>query len=278
MQTILIDAGARRWTLRVVLVGLLAAAIVALAATADAQDHPKPPHWFWGHGADAYVGAAVTAIDDNGDDVGSGVVGADGRWSLTVQPEDASRAKLRISTTNETRETDLMDVLPGGFDIAGLSITDFDLVDSAMIEDDSETLTLQIRARVYPSSEDPRIPFRSIEFNLRVNGVDQELNDQPTQRTIRPNHASGRWYSSNLFDLGDGFEARIIACKQPDGGVRFGVRVSGRDDIIPRLNLLPASRTSTNWASSNEVDIQKPSEDTNVSRAGRGDTNCRYGK
>ena len=283
MQTIQIDPGARRWTLRVAMLGLLAALFVGLASVVDAQSQqPKPPHWFWGRDADAYAGASVVAVDASGDVVstaqeGSGVVGSDGAWYVSVSTEDATRIKLRLVATNVTRETGFMDVVAGGFDEDPISISAFAIVEDAM-DGDEETLAIRIRARVYPSDENPAIPYRSIEFNLSIGNDPVELNDNPRERTIRPNHASGRWYYSNWFDLGDGFEAAIIACKDQDGGVRFGVRVEGRDDIIPRQNLLPASRTSTGWARSNVIDLPLPGSDSNPDRAGRGDDDCQYGR
>ena len=281
MRANLIDAAARRWVLRAALFLGLIAMIAALATTVDAQgNQPKTPHWFWGTDADAYTEATIQAVNQNGTVVETATIDSDGGWSVVVSPEDAAQVKLRIVSASGDRETALMDVIVGGFDPDGLSIAEFQVVDDTddldNLADDSETLTVKIRARVHP--EHPDIPYRSIEFNLSVDGEPLPLNDNPRERTIRPNHSSGRWYQSNLFALGDGFEARIIACKDQSGGVRFGVRVEGQDDIIPRLNLLPGSRTTTRWAASNEIDLPLPGNDPNPSRAGRGDTDCLYGK
>lgn len=278
MRSILFGGAARRWSLSVALLAGLATLIVSLAATANAQDNPRPPHWFWGVDMNSYVGDQVIALNQNGVQVGSSDIDNQGRWAVTVSPDEARMVTLRLVTDSGNRETDPLDVIDGGFDPDGLSISEFTHRTSEEVEDLTDTIPVEIRARVYPSSENPEIPFRSIEFNLSVDGVAQELNDNPRERTIRPNHASGRWYRSNWFDLGNGFRAAIIACKDQNDGVRFGVRVDGRDDIIPRLNLLSGSRTSTRWAVSNEVNILRPGDDLNPSRAGRGDTNCLFGK
>ena len=277
MRTHLPTGATRKWSLSLALVAGLAALLLTLTPSIEAQQ-PPAPHWFWGIDLDAYVGDEIQAVNQAGTVVANTRVGAHGAWSIIVSTQDARTVKLRLITDDVTRETEALDVIEGGFDEGGLSITDFKAVDDDLADVSDDTLTVRIRARVHPTSEDPTIPYRSIEFNLGVNGVPVELNDMPRQRTIRPNHASGRWYRSNWFDLGDGFEAAIIACKDQSGGVRFGVRVEGRDDIIPRLNLLPASRTSTNWARSNEIDLPLPGSDPSPSRAGRGDENCRYGK
>ena len=285
MRAILFEGAAKRWSLGVALLAGVAALLMASSQGVEAQQ-PPAPHWFWGNDADSYAGSEVKVFNQNGAEIssggeGSGQIGSDGSWYVSVSRDDASQVKLRIVSSSGDRETSYMDVIEGGFSPSGLSISAFtpvvDLTDD--VEDLEDTLAVRIRARVYPSSEDSTIPFRSIEFNLIVNGVPQSLNDNPRERTIRPNHASGRWYRSNWFDLGDGFRAAVIACKDQEGGVRFGVRVDGRDDIIPRFNLLGASRTSTGWAASNpEIDIMRPGDDLNPNRAGRGDANCRYGK
>ncbi|MDE2968221.1 MAG: hypothetical protein OXS30_12155 [Chloroflexota bacterium] len=264
-------------------VTMLIGALVALAmfaSSVDAQDQPPAPQVFWGADADAYAGSEVKVFDQNGAEIsaggeGTGTIDSEGTWFVQLSEDDAERVKLRIVSASGDRETGLLDVI--GFDFKEISIRAFSPV-SDELAGAGDTLTVQIRARVYPSSEDPTIPFRSIEFNLSVDGQPEQLNDNPRERTIRPNHAGGRWYRSNWFDLDDGFRAAIIACKDPSGGVRFGIRVDGRDDIIPRLNLLPGSRTSTRWAASNEVEISRTGDDANPSRAGRGDTNCRFGK
>ena len=257
MQTILIDAGARRWTLRVVLVGLLAAAIVALAATADAQDHPQPPHWFWGNDADAYVGATVTAIDDDGNDVGinqdgASVVNSDGEWSVQVQPEDASRIKLRIANADVTRETNYMDVVSGGFDPAGVSISAF----TNFVDDD-------LQETVPPSSIEVRIVARRaddgrIEFGMR----DQHGEEIFPRARYFPNGGPGhsRWLRSSEIDFGDGFTGRIVArYVAGDGRTEFGFRVEGYDDIFPRARFFPATGPNHNrWLTSTPIEISQP--------------------
>ncbi len=252
MQTILIDAGARRWTLRVVLVGLLAAAIVALAATADAQDHPQPPHWFWGNDAYAYAGATVTAIDADGNDVGSGGVGSDGGWYVAVQSEDASRVKLRITNAKVTRETAYMDVKQGGFDPAGVSISAF----TNFVDDD-------LQETVPPSSIEVRIVARRaddgrIEFGMR----DQHGEEIFPRARYFPNGGPGhsRWLRSSEIDFGDGFVGRIVArFVEETGRTEFGFRVEGYDDIFPRARFFPATGPDHNrWLTSTPIEISQP--------------------
>lgn len=275
MKSILFDGALRRWSLTVGLLAGLAALLVTLAPSIDAQQRPQTPHWFWGNDASAYAGAEIKAFDQNGVEINTGgdgtaIISSNGEWSVTISQEDAIQVRLRIVSPSGDRETALMDVIVGGFDSEGLSIREFNLVAR-------EPVSIRIRARVYPTGEHPDIPHRSIEFNLVVDDEVQPLNDMPRQRTIRPHHASGRWYASNEFEIGGGLTARIIACKRPDDGVRFGVRVDGYGDFIPRRNLMSASRTSTSWAVSDPA-VLIPGTQPVDGRAGRGDDNCTFGK
>ena len=255
MQTIQIDPGARRWTLRVAMLGLLAALFVGLASVVDAQSQqPKPPHWFWGRDADAYAGASVVAVDASGDVVstaqeGSGVVGSDGAWYVSVSTEDATRIKLRLVATNVTRETGFMDVVAGGFDEDPISISAFAIVEDAM-DMNNETISVRIIAR--------RAPDGRIEFGMR----DQNGADIFPRARYFPNGGPGhsRWLRSSEIDFGGGFVGRIIArYVEEDGRTEFGFRVEGYDDIFPRARYFPATGPDHNrFLRSSEIEIGQP--------------------
>ena len=71
MKSILFDGAARRWSLTIGLLAGLAALLVTLAPSLDAQQ-PPAPHWFWGNDADSYAGSEIKAINQNGVEVSSG--------------------------------------------------------------------------------------------------------------------------------------------------------------------------------------------------------------
>ena len=264
-----IDAAVRRWSLRTALLLGLVALIAALATTADAQDQPKTPHWFWGTDADAYAGDTIQAVNQSGVVVAATTVGNDGGWSVIVKPEDATRVTLQLLASSGTRETDPVDVIQGGFDAQGLSITAFKVVDDGLddMPADSATLAVRIVARLHPTR-----PNRTLEFNLRVGGVD--LDPPPAARYLGPSLATDRWYQSSPIDAGNGYEVRIIACKQSDDDVIFGLRVAGYDDIIPPARRLPSTITHNRWLRSSEILIPLHGDSTDVIRLGRGDIDC----
>ena len=258
MQTILIDAGTRRTALRVALVGLLAAAFFALASSALAQeDRPQPPHWFWGSDATAYVGAMVTAVDAGGNDVGSNqdgdnVVASNGGWFVAVQPEDASRVKLRISTAAIMRETDFLDVVEGGFDSAGISITAFTNFADGELQETVPPSSIEVKI-IARRADDGRI-----EFGMRDPDGENILPPARYFPDGGPGHS--RWLRSTEIDFGNGYVGRIIARHDEDTGrTEFGFRVEGYDDIFPRARFFPATGPNHNrWLTSSSIEIGQP--------------------
>ena len=221
MQHTLSDMWTRRGLIVVaILAGLAALSVSLIPSTQCAARLARDSALVLGTDAHTYAGDRVYALDQNGNRLASTagedhpVVDAQGGWAYVISTDEASRVTFRIETRDGTLETNPYTVVGNGEDTE-ISIRDF-------TREVSATLPVEIRARVYPSSQNPSIPFRSIEFNLRADGVTQALSNNPRERTIRPNHASGRWYRSNWFELGDGFRAAIIACKDQNGGVRFG--------------------------------------------------------
>lgn len=269
MRSILFGGAARRWSLSVALLAGLATLIVSLAATTNAQDNPRPPHWFWGDDMDSYVGDQVVAINQNGVQVESSNIDSSGGWYLTVSPEDARTVTLRLVTDSGNRETDPFDVMEAGFDAEGLSISDF----QHRIE---QTIPIDIYARLHPT----RTP-RTWEFTVRINGV--PVDPAPPSRYHGPSLQREAWYQSSRINIAGGYEVRVIACRTENESMRFGLRVEGRDDIIPQRNLLSGTRTSNSWARSTLIDLPLPGDDPNPSRAPGTrapvpDADCRYGK
>ena len=258
MIRILTASAAKRWSLSVALMAGLAMMIVALSPSADAQgsDLPTPPHWFWGNDASAYVGATVEAVDANGTvftssspDESAHIVDSTGGWSVQISQDQASRVKLRLTHGNVVRETAFFDVLKGGFSVAGISITQFMIVDDELV-DDSDTITVRIIAR--------RAPDGRIEFGMR----DQNGEEIFPRARFFPNGGPGhsRWLSSSLIDFGGGFEGKIIArYEEGRGRTEFGFRVVGYDELFPRARFFPATGPDHNrWLTSSPIDIAKP--------------------
>ena len=250
MRAMLIEAGARRWGLRVALLAGLTALLVGLAPSITAQDNPRPPHWFWGTDLDSYVGDQVVAINQDGDQVGSSTVDSEGGWTVTVSPEDARTVTLQLITDSETRATDTLDVVDGGFDPDGLSITDFRHRISEELGGSDATISVRIIAR---RADDGRI-----EFGMR----DPDGADIFPRARFFPQGGPGhsRWLRSSLIDFGDGFEGRIIArYVEADGRTEFGFRVEGYEDIFPRARFFPATGPDHNrWLRSSEIEIGLP--------------------
>ena len=279
MTSILHEGATRRWCLRVAIVTGLTALLIGLASSITAQENsqenPRPPHWFWGTDLDSYVGDQVVAINQDGQQVGASTVDSQGGWTVTVSPETARTVTLQLISDSGTRATDAIDVMEGGFDADGLSITEFRnrIDDTSQVD---ETIKVEIYARLHPT----RTP-RTWEFTVRVDGV--PVDPAPRARYHGPSLQREAWYSSSPISIAGGFEVQVIACRTDDEDMRFGLRVEGQDDIIPRRNLLPGDRTSTNWARSNLIDLPLPGSDPDPSRAPgtrapAPDADCRYGK
>ena len=250
MRTILFEGATRRWALGVALLAGLAVLAVGLAPFAGAQENPLPPHWFWGTDLDSYVGDQVVALDQDGRQVSSDTVDSLGSWSIAISPEDARTITFRLITDSGTRQTDSLDVIQGGFDAEGLSITDFKHRVADELADTGETLTVRIIAR---RADDGRI-----EFGMR--GPDGEDILPPSRFFPDGGPGHGRWLRSTVIDFGDGYEGRIIArYVEADGRTEFGFRVVGYDDIFPRARFFPPAGPDHNrWLRSSEIEIGLP--------------------
>lgn len=249
MRSILFGGAARRWSLSVALLAGLATLIVSLAATTNAQDNPRPPHWFWGVDMNSYVGDQVIALNQNGVQVGSSDIDNQGRWAVTVSPDEARMVTLRLVTSSGDRETDPLDVIDGGFDPDGLSISEFSNRVTDEIEATGDTLSVRIIAR---RAEDGRI-----EFGMRDPDGEDIFPRARYFPATGPDH--NRFLRSSEIDFGDGFTGRIVARRAPDGRVEFGFRVEGYEDIFPRARYFPATGPDHNrFLRSSEIEIGQP--------------------
>lgn len=258
----------RRWTLRLAALAALVGLIAAFAPSLGAQGFPDPPHWFWGKGYDAFAGDTIRAVDTDGEEITSTTVNRDGQWSLTIGPMDHSKVKFELDADDGVRETREYDVVKA--DLTEIQITDFaaaDQPDEDLVTTEPTTLDVRIRARLHPTRT-----LRTLEFNLIVNG--EPLDPAPTRRYLGPSLEYDRWYQSSVIDAGEGFEVRIIACKQTDDDVIFGLRVEGHDDIVPQARRLPVSVTHNEWLRSSVIPIPQAGDpDAEVNRL-RFDTGC----
>lgn len=250
MRPILFEGAARRWSLGVALLAALTILLINFAPSITAQDNPRPPHWFWGNDLDQYVGDQVVAINQDGVQVGSTTVESRGEWTVTVSPEDARTVTLRLISDSGTRATDPLDVMDGGFDSDGLSISDFRHRISEELGGSDATIAVRIIAR---RADDGRI-----EFGMRDPSGAEIF---PRARFFPqggPGHT--RWLRSSLIDFGDGFEGRIIArYVDADGRTEFGFRVEGYEDLFPRARFFPASGPDHNrFLRSSEIEIGMP--------------------
>ncbi len=270
MHQTLLNISARRWLAVIALVAGLAVLIVSFAPTSVAQNTPPPPHWFYGTDADAYVGVRVQAVNQDGvvltvraesDNQVNAVVDADGRWSYQVATDEATRVRFRIVVGGDTLETDPINV--------GEGLTEVPIADFKVAAAVNETKDIRVIARLHPTRE-----MRTLEFNIRVDGV--AVDPPPRARYLGPSLPYNRWLQSSPIDAGDGFTVRVIACKQEDNDVVFGVRVEGHDDILPRARRLDVSITHNRWLRSSPIEIPIPGSDEDVTRL-RQDEGCSGG-
>lgn len=252
-----LSGSARRWSLAVGLLVGLAAFSALLATQIDAQ-RPQPPHWFWGDDLDSYQGDQIQAIGADGEVIDSVTIDPDGGWFLLINPSDTATVTFRLISDEGDRETAPRHVIGGEFDLDGISIADFSNVVEEVI---TETLDIRIIARL----REDRTP-RTFEFNIRVDGVD--VDPAPRLREHRPSLERNRWYRSSLIDAGDGYLVRVIACRQDDQDMLFGVRVEGHDDIIPSVNRIRGSLEHNRWLRSNEFAIPMPRDNDGAIRLG----------
>ena len=271
MRAMLIEAGARRWGLRVALLAGLTALLVGLAPSITAQDNPRPPHWFWGTDLDSYVGDQVVAINQDGDQVGSSTVDSEGGWTVTVSPEDARTVTLQLITDSETRATDTLDVVDGGFDPDGLSITDFRHRISEELGG-SKTPRSQMRY-LSPGCTQPDDRARDrVRDCASPDGVPVYPAPTgsllPTGRSLQPYSLVLR---SSLIRLRrTASKGRIIARYVEADGRRHANSASGSRATrtsFPRSPLLSRDRTGPDWARSNLLDLPLPGNDSDPSRS-----------
>ncbi len=274
MHQTLLDLSARRWLAGIALLAGLAALVVSFAPTSvaqDAQDTPPPPHWFWGNDADAYAGETVQAVDQDGvvlavaegsDNAVNSVVSGAGEWSYQIKTDEATLVRFRITTSRGTLET-------SSFPVSSVGLTQVPIADFRSVAAPSETKEINVIARLHPTRES-----RTLEFNIRVGGVD--VDPPPSRRYLGPSLAYNRWLQSSPIDAGDGYTVRVIACKQNDDDVIFGVRVEGHDDIIPRQRRLATSITHNRWLRSSLIEIPMPGDSEDVVRL-REDEGCTGG-
>ena len=260
MHHTLSDTLTRRWLIVVaVLAGLAALSVSLIPSTSAQQGLPEIPHWFWGTDAHAFVGANVYALDQNGNRLASTagedhpMVDAQGGWAYVISTDEASRVTFQIETRDGTLGTNAYNVVGNGEDTE-ISIRDFSNEVSA-----AATKDIRVIARLHPTRA-----LRTLEFNIRVDGVDKE--PPPQRRYLGPDLPTNRWLYSSEIDAGGGFRVRVIACKQDDDDVIFGVRVVGHDDIIPQLRRLGTNITHNRWLHSSEIPIPLPGNSQTVTR------------
>ncbi len=251
MKSILFDGAARRWSLTIGLLAGLAALLVTLAPSLDAQQQPEPPAWFFGQDAGSYVGAEVQAFNQNGvelpaQDNDLSVIDSGGGWSRTIFRSEASRVTFRIVHSSGTLETSPKHVVDGS--LTEVSITEFSAVAEELGDSDS-IISVRIIAR---RAEDGRI-----EFGMRDPDGEDIFPRARYFPVTGPDH--NRFLRSSEIDFGDGFTGRIIARRAPDGRVEFGFRVEGYDDIFPRARYFPATGPDHNrFLRSSEIEIGQP--------------------
>lgn len=249
MRPILFEGAARRWSLGVALLAALTLLLISLAPSITAQDNPRPPHWFWGQDLDLYVEDQVVAINQDGVQVASTTVDSRGTWSLTVSPENARTVTLRLISDSGTRATDSLDVIEGGFDVEGISITDFRHQITEELEDAGDMISVLIIAQ--------RLEDGRIEFGMRNPDGEDVLPRARKLRVEGRNHEG--WARSSLVDFGNGFQGFIIARVLLDENrVEFGFRVTGYDDFLPRARKLSIEGSVGRWARSTPIEIPRP--------------------
>ena len=239
----------RFWSALAALTAALAIS-VALGPQTDAQSPLDPPHWFFGIQYDNDEGAAILALNADGEEVARTNVDENKQWSLVI-PTSAGAVTFQIQSGDLTRATEAYI----GYERGGLTQVaraDFTVVVESEPEpgDDEaegpdaagESIQVRVIARAAPA--DSARPGQ-IEFGLYVDGVDQPWAQVrngdaapmflPPARyfpATYPEH--NRWLRSTLTELGNGCVARVIARTAPAGSARpgqieFGLYVDGAD-------------------------------------------------
>ena len=117
-------------------------------------------------------------------------------------------------------------------------------------EDDHHSEQVQVRARLQADGD--------IEFGLRTS----EGNVLPRQRVFSARINDERWRVSSPLELVNGAEVQIIARRDGDSRVEFGVRTRDpREDYLPSRNKFSRSTPVGRWLISTPVSIPAPEAD-----------------
>ena len=107
--------------------------------------------------------------------------------------------------------------------------------------------TVRIIARLQPDGD--------IEFGLRTS----EGNQLPRLRVFSASVADENWKRSSPVELSDGTEVRIIARRDGDTRVEFGLRIDEpRREFLPTRRYFPRSSTVGLWRSSTPILLPAP--------------------
>ena len=210
---------------------------VALSPQAAAQDGPPAvPHWFFGDGFESDDGATIRALNQDGEQVESTVIGSEesGLWSLLIDLADAQSVTLEISSGSSRRVTESY-TLPQGR-LTEIKPSDFTVVAAPVAEPEpeaAETAGVRVRARVSDA------PGREgqIEFGASLGDADPVT---PRARYFPASITHNRWLRSSPIDLGGGVVVRVIArvSDNPgrEGRIEFGLYVDGVDADVGQYN------------------------------------------
>ena len=114
-------------------------------------------------------------------------------------------------------------------------------------EDDGHSEQVQVRAQRQADGD--------IEFGLRTS----EGNVLPRQRVFSARIDDERWRVSSPLELVNGTEVNIIARRDGDTQVEFGVRtVDPREEYFPSRRFFPRSTAVGRWLISTPVSIPAP--------------------
>jgi len=245
---------------------LLAAALAPRAAAQESGGPaPPPPHWFFGVNFDDDEGAAIRAIDQDGNAIASAAttVDEDGSWSIIVELNAAESVTLQLQSGSAMRETEAYTLEQGS--LTEVLPSDFAAAEAAA---EAVAVEVQVRARVSPPGEPGR---GRIEFGAGLVGGETVT---PSARYWPEAITHNRWLRSSPIDLGDGVVVRVIArvsdaSSRGGGRIEFGLYVDGVDApiadfntgaadpmFLPPARYFPDPRPSHNrWLNSTPVEI-----------------------
>ena len=97
-----------------------------------------------------------------------------------------------------------------------------------------------------------------IEFGLRTS-----LGNQlPRQRVFSAAISDEKWRRSSIVELSDGTEVRIIARRDGETQVEFGLRIDEpRREFLPTRRFFPRSATVGSWLQSSQILLSAPDAD-----------------